>query len=66
MTILRRDAAETKKESAKEIASPASGQRVEITVEREIVTMLVRSHPAKDAENRATSEALPEEPTQHK
>ena len=64
MNILRRGVPE-EKESAQKNTQPASIRRIEVTVERETITMLVRGQPGKASEA-PTIEAEPEAPPQQK
>jgi hypothetical protein len=52
MNILRRVLPETKAESRESASEPTERRRIEVTVERETVTVLVRGQPG-----RATAEA---------
>jgi hypothetical protein len=60
MNILRRGVPASK-ETGKEGASQSSvNRRIEVTVERETITMLVRAHPVKNPDAPAQLTAGPE------
>ena len=58
MNILRRNPPDGDDEAAKPVAGQAGAQRIELTVEQEWVTMLVRGN----ADRAAAPQAIPEEP----
>ena len=59
MNILRRNPPDGDDEAAKPVAGQAGAQRIELTVEQEWVTMLVRGNADRAA---APPQAIPEEP----
>jgi hypothetical protein len=60
MNILRRGVPETKEDGRKGAAETTVSRRIEVTAERETVTVLVRGQPAQSQEAPAFQRAAPE------
>jgi len=60
MNILRRGATEAEANSKESFPEPAKSQRIEITVERETVTMLVRGQTVENQQEPALESVAPE------
>jgi hypothetical protein len=60
MNIIRRSVPATEVSGGEILSEPAVSRRIEVTVERETVTVLVRGQPSQDREARGSPGDTPE------